>query len=721
LVTGEDNVAVVGVVYSVLKAHGYFESYEALYVVERMYNELAEAGLLSNAQSYAIVDYVYNVIVDEEVTSEELVNVVVFVYKTVVKNETVARQMRMRASTGNTDEEAAKALEIILGIIGEEYLDEENKASLEVLVTGEDALINDALLVKIVDSIVAEVENNNGEVTDALIEQISKTTIEIVLNDPDTDPVTKGQIAGEIANIAKNNGFMPDGEDEEETPVWYKGLDLAQKIYTKLDAQGLLSEKEVLAILQTLYPVLMSPETITVDDGINMTLAINEIIFGRDDLTLEQKADILVIVYETLDEEGYITEENAKLILDLIVEYYDEAYFEAYKYADEKGYIDIAADSLDKAIEAIELAIKEVEAGLLGTTDELTREIIKELLAIIPTLREIQKVLYTDSAKDVEGFVAALLELEDDLWTHLNNIYAILRQAGIDVNQAWLVPAFYEALRILNEEVIPAVKVVVEAFTEAAIAFMQEKLADLYMMLYNVSEEVARQAIAALTWAVLHVKAELTEAFATLVNVLYDICGDMNEAVLKALAVLMGVIEELDAKLNGAVTAVLDRVVAVCAELLKSFYEAYGNVEDALKAVLNVLDFVIDTVVAVNGKVEDVIAGVLEAYNHIFNAVVTMYNTVEEAIEAAKIILANIVDTVIRVNAYVENVIVEAAKAYAALVEKAYEIYGNVEVALNTAREIFENVVATLERVHANVTEVLAQVLEAYATLVEKA
>ena len=719
LVTGEENVAVVGVVYSVLKAHGYLDSYEALYVVERMYNELTEAGLLNNAQSYAIVDYVYNVIVDEEVTSEELVNVVVFVYKTVVKNETVARQMRMRASTGNTDEEAAKALEIILGIIGEEYLNEENKASLEVLVTGEDALISDALLVKIVDSIVAEVENNNGEVTDALIEQISKTTIEIVLNDPDTDPVTKGQIAGEIANIAKNNGLMPDGEDEEETPVWYKGLDLAQKIYAKLDAKGLLSEKEVLAILQTLYPVLMSPETLTVDDGINLTLAVNEIIFGRDDLTLEQKADILVIVYETLDEEGYITEENAKLILGLIVEYYDEAYFEAYKYADEKGYIDIAADSLDKAIEAIELAIKEVEAGLLGTTDELTREIVKELLAIIPTLREIQKVLYTDSAKDVEGFVAALLELEDDLWTHLNNIYAILRQASIDVNQIWLAPAFYEALRILNEEVIPAVKAVVEAFTEAAIAFMQEKLTDLYMMLYNVSEEVARQAIAALTWAALHVQGKLAEAFATLVDALYDICGDMNEAVLKACELLMGMLNKLDAKLNGAVMAVLDKVAAACAELLKSFYEAYGNVTDAIKAVLNVLDFVIDTVVAVNGKVEDVIAGVLEAYNHIFNTVVNMYNTVEEAIETAKSILCEVVNTVKTVAGKIDATITKIAAAYAALVEKAYEIYGNVEAALNTARAIFNNVVATLERVYANVTEVLAQALEAYASLVE--
>ena len=430
-------------------------------------------------------------------------------------------------------------------------------------------------------------------------------------------------------------------------------------------------------------------------------------------------------IVKAYESDWTVQKQTIKDAYDYITEYYDEAYFYGYKYADENGYVDVAADAILTAIDAIKLAIVEVENGLLGTTDELTAELVKELYATIETLEELYEVLVNDSAKDVDGFVATIFALEDDLWAHLNNIWAILRQAGIDVNQLVLLPAFNEALRILNEEVIPAVVAAAEAFLQAAVEYMQDMLADAYAALLNVSKEVANKIIETLTEMMFCIQGEIeeafAEAFATLIATLYDVLGNINDAVLKACEIITGIINALDARFDGAVSALLAKMMTVCADLVKSLCEKIDNVEELINTLIDIVNFVIDavdfTVVAID-TVEQMVAEALEAFNHIFNTVVKMYNTVEEAVEVTKSILANIVDTVIRVNAYVENVIVEAAKAYAALVETLKGIYGTAQEVLNVAYGIFNEIVDTLVRVNGTINDVIKNAVDIYNTII---
>ena len=431
---------------------------------------------------------------------------------------------------------------------------------------------------------------------------------------------------------------------------------------------------------------------------------------GHDDL-----ADEIINAYET---KWTAEKQTLKNALEFVKEYYDEAYEYGYAYADKEGYIDVAAEAVKEAIEAIKVAIAEVESGVLGTTDELTEKLVAELNATLETLEELYEVLVNDSAADVEGLVAAVLALEDDLYRHLGNIYEVLAQAGIDVNQLVLLPALKEAIRIMNEEVIPSVVAAAEAFTAAAIEFMQEALAHLNSELLGLSEEVYNQIVAVLTWVMLHVEekteeiyGEIVDAFFALVDAFEEIYGNVEDALKAASEALVAIINKLDAKLSGAVSAVLGKISAACAELLERLYDTYGNVEDAVNALLNVLEYVIDTVVSTGASVEEVIEGAVRAFNYIFNAVAGMYNTVEEMLDTAKTIFDYIVNTVEKIDATIEKV----AAAYASLVETLYEIYGNVEEALKVANEALEYVVELAEKIGAYADEIFA----AYNTVVE--
>ena len=216
------------------------------------------------------------------------------------------------------------------------------------------------------------------------------------------------------------------------------------------------------------------------------------------------------------------------------------------------------------------------------------------------------------------------------------------------------------------------------------------------------------------TWAMLHVEeksdvifGEIVDAFVSLVGAFAEIYGNVEDAFNAACEALVAIINKVDAKLNGMASAVIGKISAACAELLVRFYNAYGNVEDAVNAVLNVLDYVIDAV----ATADEVIANAIKAFGYIYNAVEGMYNTVEEAIDTAKTIFNYIANTVEKIDAAIEKV----AAAYASFVETAYEIYGNVERALKVANEVLEYAVELAHKVGEHVDEIIA----AYNTVVE--
>ena len=453
-------LALVGEVYSILKTNNYINDNKALDVVEEIYNSLTAEGLLSDSQAVAIMDYVYDVVEDGVVTESEIFQVVKFAYNT-IKNSAAVYARSGAVVINNNDANAAKALRIILGVVSENYLDDENKASVEKLITGEDALLNDALLIKLVDNAISVVEESENESVDVavIVEKVVTTSSDIVLNDPDTDDSVKLEIVTEIGNIADNN--ISSDEEEEDNSILTEGIAVLNKIYYNLKAAGLMSDKEVMDIIRCLYNVLTADE-INADTVVLAVVDVYSIIFEREDLTLEQKGDILVIVYETLEDEGYFTEENIinaiTTLYNLIVEYHDEAYAYAYAELYAAGYIDelkLMLLDLQEQLDDLNKQLKDLEV------EEQYRDLVNllryELTLTDITIRQLVGDRYNDGLLDYpELDEATWAHLETMLYTlldHLYNVNDIILEVG-EIGDAHVTALVVETLEAVEELLI---------------------------------------------------------------------------------------------------------------------------------------------------------------------------------------------------------------------------------------------------------------------------
>ena len=389
-------------------------------------------------------------------------------------------------------------------------------------------------------------------------------------------------------------------------------------------------------------------------------------------------------IVESYENDWTAQKQTIKNVYDYVVEYYDEAYAFGYQFADENGYIDLSVSAIDEAINAIYVAIDEVNAGIPGVTDELKDRLVKELYATIATLMELREVLDTDAAKDVEGLVATIFALEDDLYTHLNNIYAILEQGTVD----YVIPALEEALRILNEVVIPQIKATAEVIVEAIVEHIKTQVNIICEKLLGYANELYCEIIATLVRIQLHIQekienaiAPIINAYLTLVDVLTEIYGTVEEAIRVAGQIITNVINTfnyLNEKLDGALVAALDKITVAFVNLLKTFYEVYGNVEDALKAAYDILLNIVKTA---KGAYE----AVIDAYNALINKLYAIYGDIEAAILKAHEIYNNIVATV-------KGAIAEAVALYNAILEFVLNTYGTIENVVIVAGQIFSYV-----------------------------
>ena len=177
----------------------------------------------------------------------------------------------------------------------------------------------------------------------------------------------------------------------------------------------------------------------------------------------------------------------------------------------------------------------------------------------------------------------------------------------------------------------------------------------------------------------------------------------MEEAIRVA-GIVYGYLVELDAKLDGALTEAMDKV----AEMFVTLYEVYGNVEEALKALNEVLMNIVNTV---DGTITSVIA----AYNALVAKLTEIYGTVEEAIAKAKEIYNKIVNTV-------DCAIETGLELYNTILTVLTNVYGSVKNIVIVAGQIFsyvydfvgENLTAEdLERMYNDIVEI---VKEAYGT-----
>ena len=690
-------VAVVATVYKILKAHGYVEIYadaKAIETAEEIYKALKAENLLSDKQTANIVDYVYNAVIDGDVTDEELLDIVLFVYKLVIKNEAPARQMRARANATNNDAASAQALRIVISIVAENYLDEENKKSLETLVTGESALISDELLVKILDNVMADVESSETVDQATLVQKVSTTAIQTVLDDPNTDPAVKTAIVNEIKNVADNNQIL----DNETSDIYDEAVALAGKIYENLKAEGLMGEAEKdqlinILIYSVVLPVL-NGEQLEVDDAIAIVVEIVDVIFGREDLTNKQRVDIFVVVYETLDEEGYITEENGKIILDFILEYYDEAYEYGYAYADEEGYIDIAVEAIKNALAYLETVDFSDKAPM---TEEIRALLQKEVDLIEVTLAKLIVALEADTLKDVDGLVAYVLANTDELLEHLANIYDICAQAGIDINQLVLLPALKEALYILETEVIPALVELTNEIIDATIAHITEKAELLYNAALGMSKEVYLQLVALIVKIQLHVDGKIEEITAIVLEQYF--------ALVEKLETIYGVGVEAYEKALEIYTKLVDKLL--------------GKVLEHLDVIENIFGVIFEVLVESGLTVHDAITIAIEVYKAVVEFIAEYGDDVLEGIEIAKVVFTTVYNFLVENGENIKTAFNVAINVYKSVVEFLVENADNIENAIEIAKNAFEYVLEVAGMIYDNAEEIYAIATGIYADLVK--
>ena len=341
-----------------------------------------------------------------------------------------------------------------------------------------------------------------------------------------------------------------------------------------------------------------------------------------------------------------------------IEENHEEYYANGYAYALENGYIGTAIEVIEVMLEVLPT----VELEGVEMTEEFREDLEAELDALVPTLEKLLAILESGEASEFDGFVEAALTLEGDLYTHLNNIYAILEQASIDLNQFILVPAFYEALRVLEEEVIPVLEAAINAYVDAVVDYVVEALTPYY------------------------------------------------NAVVKAIGIAKDTYEllvETIVKIDLYVTGAIDAVVNAYNALIETLINIYGTVENAIETVedfiktaCSLYNDIIDTVVELNSKVENTIENVenfiicvTDTYRNTVKFLVGVYGEVKNAVIVAGQIYDYIVGLIIDGKVVLENASELAAKIYVDVVEIVKAAYAEKDDVYYVATKIGEYVV----------------------------
>ena len=239
-------------------------------------------------------------------------------------------------------------------------------------------------------------------------------------------------------------------------------------------------------------------------------------------------ADVIIDAYEN----EYTAQQKAlEDAIYYITEYYDEAYAYGYQYALDNGYIAEAIEAIDDAIEAVN-AIDVTDTEI---TDAFKAKFNAELEAIVATLEELREVLAYNEAADVDGLVDAILALEDDLYTHLENAYAILAQAGVDVNNLVIIPALEDLEIYINEVVIPAAIDAAIKLADAVYARLVELATDAYYDLIGAVKYYSHEAAKAAYYWLYNNPETVIEFFVTYGDEIVDLFSEYGIYALAAI------------------------------------------------------------------------------------------------------------------------------------------------------------------------------------------
>ena len=395
-------------------------------------------------------------------------------------------------------------------------------------------------------------------------------------------------------------------------------------------------------------------------------------------------------VFAHEDNEDTTLVENLKAPLehayDFVLENYDDAYAYAYGIVDEKGYITVALDAFDVAFDAIDTAIAEVNAADLS--DELKADVLVELEAAKATLAEVEGALDAGKLGTVDGLVASVFALENDLYTHLDNAKVVLDQAAVDATP-YVVTAI-DLAEAYVAEVVPALLATAEEFAYATVDYILTNLDDIYYSVPGVAadvfETVLEMAIVVDVFVGNLVEDTVEFVLATYAEVyevatyLYNNPEEVKAFILDLNVMIMNYVAELDATydLDAKFEVVFGLTIHEAAELLETLgNHIWENREEALDYVLEILDDVKEV-----GHEE--FAKALELYNAVLDVLSRAYGNSEDIVIVTSQIFAYVYDFVVE-----NNTLGEIKEHCDNIVELIAATYGDTKDLYEVAMEIY--------------------------------
>ena len=297
-------------------------------------------------------------------------------------------------------------------------------------------------------------------------------------------------------------------------------------------------------------------------------------------------------------EEGWTAQKQTILnAYEYTLEYYDEAYELAYKYADTKGYTNKAISAINKVLNRID----KVDLSDNKMTAAFRADLQRELDALVPTLNELKEVIATDKAQDVPGLMDTLRGLKDDVKTHIKNIYELCKQAGYDVATIIILPLLEELLAVLDE------------YFDILVAKIIENVLPLLKGIYGGLKDIIAIIIkinlflgGALDQLIAIIE-KVVETFNFVYHLLVDVFGSIENALIIAGKIAALLIDYL----RGA-PGLVNKIKDLMLNIYDIIVSVYGETHDALTTAKAVYNYLVSVAKYIKDKIMDSINGASE-------------------------------------------------------------------------------------------------------------
>lgn len=635
-ITDADRIAIVGNVYSILDEHyGLCESNSNIKAVENIADYLYSNKYIDDEQAFLLVNFIYWTVSDG-IQDNDIMEIVKFAYLVIFDDMRAA----MFADLGDVDDPSLTSkqkLDILMTIYGEFKAanPEIVEANPELVVVEElyetltddtdgEALLDDDQLFAIVDTAVKSLVVDEKPMEDAVKEITSEVNTQIeslptekklaVLEKVSESVDKLGQVEGGSGVGGVIGGVVGGGSGSEDSMVsmkeFTKAFGIAKDVVANLKAEGLFTgyaDAQFTAITNAVIGMILNNDQL---DAATLAETAFSMLFEQPGHTLEDKINIVVVIYKTLHD------------ANLIIAGYD-FFGDVDKFVAESEKL---VEDLKDIILANEETVKELYADLETLNVEL-EVLVKDLNTKVAELNKLENEVLVNLVADRNALVAELLALEEKLVAVQNGTYG--RSAVSE-----------------KDALIADTKAAIEN-TKAAIAELDATIA------YVVNQiKTDKSGIEAIKADIAEIKANIaaTEtALAEVVAALDQLNADLvvlTEAVDVLYNVAIGQFVKPEDVVNAA-KAIADVVPAIV-ENVKALYELGVEVAEKVEATVNVINENIESInaavealnasaeawVDVNVDKAEAIADTLESVNAALNAFVNdNYPVVEEALK----------------------------------------------------------------------------------------